>query len=148
MSGGPAAHPHRHFGYWINRARGLARCYECQYQFAGDEATAEDWEFDDGHPVVDRAQAHAAAQAVAAAIAREQRLGTDQTGLLAVLLEHLIHPHPSAWVWKNGRIQLRVVESLTRRGLIVEQPQGDPRPVPAVEARFRAYLFATGRTSS
>ena len=81
-------------------------------------------------------------QAVAADIALEQRLGTDQAGFLAVLLEQLIYPHPSAWVWKNGRIQQRVVESLTRRGLVVARPQGDPRPAPAVESRYRAYLRA------
>lgn len=35
--------PHRHFGYWINRPRRQARCYECQYQFLGDDTTAEQW---------------------------------------------------------------------------------------------------------
>ncbi|GAT02512.1 hypothetical protein [Mycolicibacterium fortuitum] len=34
---------HRHFGYWINRAAGTARCYRCQYQFIGTDETAEDW---------------------------------------------------------------------------------------------------------
>jgi hypothetical protein len=147
MSAGAVKQPHRHFGYWINRGSGQARCYECQYQFVGDESTAEDWEFEEGHSVVDLAEAHAAALVVAADIAREYRLGTDQAGLLAVLLEQLIHTHP-AWAWRNGRIQQRVVESLTRRGLVVVQPQGDPRPAPAVASRYRAYLSATGRTSS
>lgn len=32
----------RHFGYWINRRR-RARCYECQFQFVGDDTTAEQW---------------------------------------------------------------------------------------------------------
>lgn len=34
---------HRHYGYWIDRELGTARCYECQFQFAGTEGTAEDW---------------------------------------------------------------------------------------------------------
>ena len=34
---------HRHFGYWIDRDGGRARCYGCGFQFAGTEDTAEDW---------------------------------------------------------------------------------------------------------
>lgn len=33
----------RHFGYWINRRSRRARCYECQFQFVGDDTTAEQW---------------------------------------------------------------------------------------------------------
>lgn len=40
---GTTATNHQHFGYWINRALGTARCYECQFQFTGTETTAEDW---------------------------------------------------------------------------------------------------------
>lgn len=43
MSRAPLNQPHRHFGYWINRRRRTARCYECQYQFYGDDTTAEEW---------------------------------------------------------------------------------------------------------
>lgn len=142
------ARPHRHFGYWINRASGQARCYECQYQFVGDETSAEDWEFDGARQVVDREQAHTAARAVAAEIAREQRLGNDQAGFLAVLLAHLVHPHPSAWVWRNGRIQQRVIDSLTRRELVVADLPGCPRPAPAVERRYLSYLGAAVRPRS
>ncbi|MGH3580128.1 MAG: hypothetical protein ACRDUB_00965, partial [Mycobacterium sp.] len=39
----PAATEHQHFGYWINRALGTARCYQCQHQFIGTDTTAEDW---------------------------------------------------------------------------------------------------------
>lgn len=39
----PAAKEHQHFGYWINRALGTARCYQCQHQFIGTDTTAEDW---------------------------------------------------------------------------------------------------------
>lgn len=35
---------HRHFGYWINRELYTARCYECGFQFAGDDDTAEEWD--------------------------------------------------------------------------------------------------------
>ena len=42
---------HRHFGYWINRRSGQARCYECQYQFAGDDTTAEAWVAERGRAV-------------------------------------------------------------------------------------------------
>lgn len=35
---------HRHFGYWINRELHTARCYECGFQFAGDDDTAEEWD--------------------------------------------------------------------------------------------------------
>lgn len=35
---------HKHFGYWINRERGWARCYECGFQFdAKSDADAEPW---------------------------------------------------------------------------------------------------------
>lgn len=37
---------HRHFGYWIDRDGGRARCYGCGFQFAGTEDTAEDWQPD------------------------------------------------------------------------------------------------------
>ena len=37
---------HRHFGYWIDRDGGRARCYGCGFQFAGTEDTAEDWRTD------------------------------------------------------------------------------------------------------
>lgn len=44
---GPAAGGnHRHFGYWIDRGGGRARCYGCGFQFAGTEDTAEDWQPD------------------------------------------------------------------------------------------------------
>lgn len=43
MNGPTQGPPHRHFGYWINRARRTARCYACQYQFRGDDTTAEPW---------------------------------------------------------------------------------------------------------
>jgi hypothetical protein len=43
MSGPTPGQAHRHFGYWINRTRRTARCYVCQYQFLGDDTTAEDW---------------------------------------------------------------------------------------------------------
>lgn len=35
---------HRHFGYWIDRDWGRARCYGCGFQFAGTDDTAEDWQ--------------------------------------------------------------------------------------------------------
>lgn len=35
---------HAHFGYWINRELGTARCYECGFQFTGDDGTAEEWD--------------------------------------------------------------------------------------------------------
>jgi hypothetical protein len=35
---------HQHFGYWINRDLAQARCYSCQFQFAGDDSSAEDWD--------------------------------------------------------------------------------------------------------
>lgn len=34
---------HRHYGYWIDREWGRARCYGCGFQFAGTDDTAEDW---------------------------------------------------------------------------------------------------------
>lgn len=34
---------HRHFGYWIDRDWGRARCYGCGFQFAGTDDTAEEW---------------------------------------------------------------------------------------------------------
>ena len=37
---------HRHFGYWIDRDGGRARCYGCGFQFAGTEDPAEDWQPD------------------------------------------------------------------------------------------------------
>lgn len=39
-----AGEDHQHFGYWIDRAASRARCYDCGFQFAGTEGTAEDWE--------------------------------------------------------------------------------------------------------
>ncbi len=46
VAGSPeaTATTHQHFGYWINRARGTARCYQCQYQFTGTDTTDEDWQ--------------------------------------------------------------------------------------------------------
>ncbi|AGB27378.1 hypothetical protein Mycsm_07286 (plasmid) [Mycobacterium sp. JS623] len=35
---------HRHYGYWIDREWGRARCYGCGFQFAGTDDTAEDWQ--------------------------------------------------------------------------------------------------------
>lgn len=35
--------PHEHFGYWINRETGAARCYECGFQFIATDSTAEEW---------------------------------------------------------------------------------------------------------
>lgn len=38
---------HRHFGYWINRDRNVARCYDCGFQFQPDSPSqAEDWKAD------------------------------------------------------------------------------------------------------
>jgi hypothetical protein len=38
---------HQHFGYWINRDRNTARCYDCGFQFTPEfEDQAEDWEAD------------------------------------------------------------------------------------------------------
>jgi hypothetical protein len=38
---------HQHFGYWINRERNTARCYDCGFQFTPEfEDQAEDWEAD------------------------------------------------------------------------------------------------------
>ncbi len=41
-AGGPGQH--RHFGYWIDRDWGRARCYECGFQFVGTDETAEEWQ--------------------------------------------------------------------------------------------------------
>jgi hypothetical protein len=43
MSGPTPGQAHTHFGYWINRTRRTARGYACQYQFLGDDVTAEEW---------------------------------------------------------------------------------------------------------
>ena len=38
---------HKHFGYWINRPRNVARCYQCGFQFSTSSPNeAEDWQGD------------------------------------------------------------------------------------------------------
>ncbi|AXH46927.1 hypothetical protein I5G67_gp091 [Mycobacterium phage Aminay] len=77
------------------------------------------------------------ARAVVEQIAGEMRLGRDQAGVLHSLLTH--DRDGRGWVWKNGRITNRCIESLTRRGLLV-----DERPVRAVWARLVNELARRG----